>query len=213
MKRELQRVDRMTTAPIIGRFYLVPTVFGKWNEAFAHWPVIGPEHNDIDFFNFQWSHYHVDARFLNAKQRRSAIGWNPSKSDERRLARACIGSPLQSNGHCNSYGLPKPHLLRKRCNIGAPLPGDDVTGALTWLNMCNSFKGRVCERGKRGFVCPHQNAALGSVAVIDGVITCPLHGLRIDAVTGTVLPPPNKLRSANCTWPISTAAVQVHNSR
>ena len=57
--------------------------------------------------------------------------------------------------------------------------------AVTQLN--ESFAGQQCRKGKRGFVCPHKLFPLGSVQVVDGVITCPLHGLRIDAQSGRCL--------------------------
>ncbi|MBX9847503.1 MAG: Rieske 2Fe-2S domain-containing protein [Xanthobacteraceae bacterium] len=50
------------------------------------------------------------------------------------------------------------------------------------------FAGTQCARGKGGFICQHRNAVLGSIEPRDGVITCPLHGLRIGAQTGVVLP-------------------------
>lgn len=49
------------------------------------------------------------------------------------------------------------------------------------------YAGAKCAKGKGGWVCPHQKASLGSIMPIDGVITCPLHGLKIDAETGIVI--------------------------
>jgi nitrite reductase/ring-hydroxylating ferredoxin subunit len=47
-----------------------------------------------------------------------------------------------------------------------------------------------CRRGKAGWICPHKGIALGSVPAVDGVITCPGHGLRICAASGEVLGDP-----------------------
>lgn len=184
----LPRIDRMTEGPIAGRWYMVPTVLATWNMEVKHWPVVGPLHDDEQFFKFPHMHYHVDGRFLTRRQQIAAIGfWGPDSLHER-LARVCMGSPLQTNAiGCNPGGLPKPVLMKKKCTIAAILPGHDITEATTQRAMVAHFAGRICKHCKRGFICPHQNVALGAVAVIDGVITCPLHGLRIDAASGLVL--------------------------
>jgi Rieske 2Fe-2S protein len=49
------------------------------------------------------------------------------------------------------------------------------------------FAGHQCAAGKGGWICPHRKASLGSIQPVDGIITCPLHGLRIDAATGKML--------------------------
>jgi hypothetical protein len=59
-------------------------------------------------------------------------------------------------------------------------------------NMNTAFAGTQCRKGKRGFVCPHKLFPLGSVEPVAGVITCPLHGMRIDAATGVCLGPPER---------------------
>lgn len=191
MKEALPRLDKMTESPVVGRYYLVPTVRGTWHNQIRDWPVIGPEHEDQQFFNFPYPHYHVDGRFLTHAEKRTAISsrwWDNEDMDDReQLARVCIGSPLQANDLINKTGLPKPILKRKRCGLSVlPLP-PTVAMAQTWQVMAKHFAGRKCAHGKRGWVCPHQNVALGSVLSVDGVITCPLHGLRIDAATGVCL--------------------------
>lgn len=193
MKEALPRLDKMTDTPIVGRYYLVQTVRGVWHCQTRDWPVIGPEHEDMQFFRFPYRHYHVDGRFLTYAEKRTAISsryWgDDSINDREQLARVCIGSPLQTNNLINTSGLPKPILKRKRCGLSVlPLPYS-VSGAETWQTMAKHYAGRQCAHGKRGWVCPHQNVALGSVLSVDGVITCPLHGLKIDAETGVVLTP------------------------
>jgi hypothetical protein len=35
-------------------------------------------------------------------------------------------------------------------------------------------------------ICPHRGASLCGVPAVEGVVTCPLHGLRFDAKSGQV---------------------------
>jgi hypothetical protein len=56
------------------------------------------------------------------------------------------------------------------------------------IKINKHWAGQQCDRSKFGWICPHRNVQLGSMAPIDGVITCPLHGMRINAETGVVLP-------------------------
>jgi hypothetical protein len=192
MKEALPRIDKMTEAPIVGRYYLVPTVRAEWYGQTLDWPVVGPEHDDQQFFNFPYRHYHLDARFLTHRQKARVIysnTWDGDDNDRQRLARACVGSPLQTNGLINKSGLPKPELKRKRCSLSVLPLSNEIAAAKTWLAMAAHYAGRTCANGKRGWVCPHQNVALSSVLPVNGVITCPLHGLQIDAQTGVVLVP------------------------
>lgn len=167
---------------------MVPTVHAMWNTEIKDWPVVGPMHDDEQFFNFFWKHYHVDARFLTRMQQRALGGSPESPKFHERITRACMGSPLQSNHATNSDGLSKTFLIKKKCTLSAPAPPDSrITATREWQAMASHFAGYTCKHGKHGFICPHQHVALGAVAVIDGVITCPLHGLRIDAASGRVL--------------------------
>lgn len=76
----------------------------------------------------------------------------------------------------------------RRLNIGAeshiPYPH---SGRPAVMAIQRHYAGAKCAKGKGGWVCPHQKASLGSIMPIDGVITCPLHGLKIDAETGIVI--------------------------
>lgn len=142
------------------------------------WPVWGRKHNDIEFFNFPHQHYHIDPRFLNKRQW-SDFSW----VSERTPLQYVQSQPLSHSGLPS--GPPKPVLRRMRCTMAHSQWGHD--GAEIVLEMNKAFSGRQCAKGKRGFVCPHQLFPLGSVQAVDGVVTCPLHGLRINAETGVVL--------------------------
>lgn len=173
---KLQRIDRLDGSPVVGRYYLVPVVTIRWNGHLDAWPVIGPAHNDVEFFQFPQEHYHIDGRFLSARQ------WRVADDTWRTAVDNIQSAPLHA---ANGKVLPKPTLNKRRCRLSDL---GYVHGDKSQIKEIRThFAGQQCERGKGGWICPHRKASLGSIAAIDGVITCPLHGLRIDAATGVTL--------------------------
>ena len=176
-KQQLERVDRMTEPLVVGRHYLVWTVHARWHKRDKDWPVIGPRHNDKDFFNFGMQHYHLDSRFL------------PLRMKDRGLS---LSHPLHA--HEAKYSdeeipLGEPVLRRRKCisaESQVDIPWHARLDPLT--KMREHFAGHQCAKGKGGWICPHRKASLGSVQPVDGIITCPLHLLKIDAATGIVVP-------------------------
>lgn len=185
---KLQRVDRVSGPLVVGQFYLVPCVRGQWigqprrrrvwDHAIvvAYWPVIGPEHEDGQFFGFDTPHYHVDARFLPLDDGRI----------DQTLTYPLHGRKGLWTTDGKSEPLPKPVWRRRKCIRAGT--GFDPWNSTPIRKMREHFAGAQCARNAGGFVCPHRQAPLGSVVPKDGVIVCPLHGLRIDAATGVVLP-------------------------
>lgn len=172
MPAKLQRVDRLKEPPVVGRFYLVPTVQGRWYDSFREdWPVIGNLHNDVEFFDFHTKHFHLDYRFVRV--RKSLLG-------------RVKAAPLHAH---SSTPLSKPIFRRRKC-LREQVIFDGPSKIMTPFRK--SFAGHQCASGKRGWVCPHRHVALGSTPAIGGVITCPLHGLRINAATGLVLAPADR---------------------
>ena len=56
----------------VGRFYVVPCVRAGWphiDDKPRWWPILGPQHEDAEFINFPYQHFHVDYRFLDANAR------------------------------------------------------------------------------------------------------------------------------------------------
>ncbi len=178
MRREIERVETVSGPLIVGRHYLVPTVEGTWYGERRAWPVIGPLHADVEFFNFEKDHYHLDRRFLTAKLLRRYSWFRGGV--ERSSAEA---APLHA--HRGEPPLPAPVWRSLRCNrseIGFSFTDQPAVQALQ-----AAFAGQSCKRGRAGLICPHRQAPLGSVPVIHGVVTCPLHGLMIDATSGRVI--------------------------
>lgn len=184
----LERSDRLKAPPVLGRWYLVPTVFFAWRkfsgsplegEGCQWWPVWGLKHDDIEHFDFPNQHYHVDPRFLTKRH------WRHFGRGSRTKLADVQATPLNSARLPD--GPPKPVLRRMRCSmVHAQWRHHD---AVTVDKLNRALAGQQCAKGKRGFVCPHKLFPLGSIEALDGVITCPLHGLRIDAETGKCLGP------------------------
>lgn len=176
-EKVMQRITTLTGAPVIGQFYLVPTVRYPWRGRTADWPVFPHLHRDAKFIKFDIDHYHVDPRFLNKRD------WRCAGDDDDEAFKTSQVSPLSSRG----AGVHPPIIWRRRTCQRAAIPYQ--IGYAPWISdMRDHFGGQQCERARTGWVCPHWNIPLGSFPAIDGVITCPLHGLRIDAETGRVVP-------------------------
>lgn len=177
----MERIDQLSAAPVVGKFYLVPAILWSWRLV-GHpshwWPVMGPKHDDTEFFNFPAKHYHVDPRFLTA---RLLVDLGESKFGSKQ--QTVLGSPLNSRDMPDG---PEPPTWRKmKCTASAILYPFGETEQVKAINQ--HWAGQQCDRSKYGWICPHRNVQLGSIAAIDGVITCPLHGMRIDAASGCVL--------------------------
>jgi hypothetical protein len=180
----IQRITELNEMPVVGRFYLVPTVEHPWT--FRHkpfpWPVFLPRHNDTQFFNFPEEHYHVDPRFLTPRD--FAIiedyGWSRTAFEQ------CQGAPVAKwNAGAGAYELSAIVWRRRRCHRDA-IPY--AFGEREPIKAIQAhWSGQTAPRNRYGWVCPHQSAALGSMAVVDGVITCPLHGMRIRTADGMCL--------------------------
>jgi hypothetical protein len=162
----LPRARRLDGPPEPGHDYVVPTVTGLVGPQRSHWPVIGHRHTDRDPGEVQMRrpHWHIDWRFVPDHMLTS--DWYVATV----MAWHAPGPPV---------------LRRKRCwratNGSATLLA--AIAEPTQLRMA----GRRCRHDGRGWVCPHRHAPLATIPAVDGVVTCPLHGLRVDAATGVVM--------------------------
>lgn len=177
----MRRIDELSVPPQIGRMYLVPTVYGRWFGSARHWPVIGPKHHDTQCLRFEPHHYHLDVRFLGRKP--EGVSW-----------RFVFSAPLITSDRINPDGLPAPEWRARKCQRLINPALDEINNLTTragnWKCHFDQWAGKQARHDGRGWVCPHRNVSLADQAVDgDGVITCPLHLLRIDARTGRVLPP------------------------
>ncbi len=158
----------------IGKFYLVPTVYGPLGFRLDYWPVLGPMHDDIEVIGFPLSHYHYDFRFFNSDQWACLLRYTRYGSPN--------GAVMYHNPD-NPETKPGPIIFRRRkCQREYPdFPFVRAEGG--WLpKLREKYKAAIM----KDFTCPHKGASLRGLPIdgAAGCVTCPLHGLRWNIETG-----------------------------
>lgn len=175
----IQNITDLREPPIVGRFYLVPTIRYWWADKFADWPVNGPLHHDKDI-NFPALHYHVDARFLTKRQRKHA-NYAYNIANIPRYNSHPI-SEAQQFCYLRLWGpIPRqPTYLKRQCTSldydwKAPtLPRPESP---SWLKYNPAV---AIHRPDGRILCPHRKVDLSQfTADENGFVTCPLHGLKV----------------------------------
>ncbi len=190
-------MTHLTAPPVVGQWYSVPTV--RYIYADQHrardWPVLLPLHSDADRFPFVWEHYHVDIRFLAADLWSRMAYYNDQfggagdvDRDAMEYAQRMPVARLDWVGRPWVGVLVKhpPIVWRRRKCARSAIPYTMTEHPLI-KRVQQDFAGTQCKAARAGWVCPHQGFPLGSVQEVGGVLTCPLHGLRVDAASGRVL--------------------------
>ena len=72
--------DAMHGAVAIGAIVAVPQIRAAWGRRVLWTPVRGSGHHDVDVFDFEAWHWHVDLRFADAELY-DLIGWDGTSSD------------------------------------------------------------------------------------------------------------------------------------
>lgn len=195
----LPRADRLREPPIVGRYYSVPAIAWRWAGAFDQelaggdffWPVLGNKHDDLEFFDFPHKHYHVDPRFFTnrhwAQLGDRKYDNEGKKLDENGKLLTALARPLSSIHY--SDWPPSPVFRRMRCSASGIIYSNWASRTVAVQSLNSKFAGKQCDSSVLGWICPHRQLALGSMEPVDGMITCPLHGLRIDATTGKCIGP------------------------
>jgi hypothetical protein len=173
--------------PTVGKFYMVPAVHYAWHDHTKHWPVLGPLHEDSEFFGFDNHHYHIDMRFVTASECRFALRKLPffarSGDPEIDIGTVFSGIPLANRNTPVPTG--RPQLRRMRC--ARAYKG---TRLLQSLLVAVAIEAALQERygspaepihlrdGRK--LCPHRKVDLSQYTPdAEGIVTCPLHGLRV----------------------------------
>lgn len=163
--------------PVVGRYYMVPVIrnypyFGK----VGTWPVLGPLHSDKEHFNFPWPHYHIDIRFLTARE--AAFIDRMGSIYGRSLIGEVQAKPLYSHGEPPHKG--RPALARRKCTREAALYVYGAQAPVKALRADYPDPAPAIARPDGRLLCPHRKVDLSSFAPdANGVVVCPLHGLRV----------------------------------
>ncbi len=188
----MTRVEDITEPLVVGKEYLVPCIIDVVKKSDIIWdvgdislqltkdgkyatkilkesdvapilfiyPVINHFHSDKE--NGQdYKHYHVDYRFIEMKgDRPKKRSKNHVYAPEVRISKGSIEYyPLECIRQENLFITPK-ELIKK-----------------------SKLKHNCIYKNK----CPHRGYNLSNEPIIDGVITCPLHGLRFNSITKQIL--------------------------
>ena len=179
---------------IEGRLYPRPCVRAKWVGHDVAWlPVIGNVHSDPEHVKADFQHLHVDFRFLD-QQTKDQLDRDFAESNNI----LCLNK---------IYSLPISYVLPEGRELTIPLDDTQLADIETesWLSVRNlpyqgeypPYPHHIVHWTKslgqayadqsliNGNVCPHQGTDLSGITPgPDGIITCPLHGLRWHARTG-----------------------------
>lgn len=183
--RETPLLSALRQPPEVGRFYMVPVITAyPWHNRIRDWPVLGPLHEDLEFFRFGTLHYHVDLRFLSVHDYAFASGHIPrsirSGVSDIDAALNASASPLCSRGS----ELPKgrPMLQRRRCRRagGGTTILNHIPAARESMETRFGSPAQPIRLADGRLLCPHRKVDLSQFAADDqGIVTCPLHGLRV----------------------------------
>lgn len=144
----------------VGQYFLVPCIVKREYERLFITPVINHPHNDKE--NGQHEiHYHADYRFVKH--------YNDSSF------------PTPINNHSAHVYI---HKIRPQEKVHGdleyfilPVINESFTGITPVKEIAKSkLKHKCIYKGK----CPHRGYNLSQVEPINGIITCPLHGLQFN---------------------------------
>lgn len=159
----LPKVSELTTEPVVGQYYMVPCV--RMRHQWLHslhmkgWvPVSGPSHEDADYIGFPDEHWHFDIRFIRTTT------WTFGE-----VAR------------CNAVEM-GPMLRKKKCIRSMP---DYPTFEIPWMPKLESA---YSDKKMKCMTCPHRGLPLNGLPVVNGIVTCPGHGLRWNVSDGSLVP-------------------------
>jgi hypothetical protein len=190
-KQLVWNVEKLRSPPVVGEVYRVPCVYGQIAllsqgqvKSPEWWPIMRPSHQDSVYYpqiRSIWKpsedgvttilveetfyeddpstdhHYHIDPRFAPDEFYTS---WELIHQDYHNVIN--VQSEVKWREMTCLRDMPTQRLF---------------TGF--GRRFIDDHKDKKIKCGR----CPHKGVLLNSVPVIDGVITCPNHGLKFDAVT------------------------------
>lgn len=171
----LQKITDLREPPIVGKYYLVPTINYVWDHMFSEWPVMGPLHHDKEI-DFPSIHFHVDPRFLRGAQVKKAFKKLGSFGVPNYNSMPIV--PLY--GRDDSFPR-KPTYKKRRCFSNEYIWHHNTTpkaSAVVWQKWGD--RPQAIHRPDGRMLCPHKKVDLSQFPKdADGSLICPLHGMRV----------------------------------
>lgn len=169
----------------IGRSYKVPACAVKrFLASFDGFvPVIGPEHEDAEFLNFPHQHWHVDWRFASPRLWQRALEYF-ARVDSVTAEQMAYSLVLGRSVVADRFSIEIGDVQFRRMKCRRDFPAYPHHKARWQASLEAAY---ACKKLKNG-ICPHKGLPLHTIQPVDGVITCPGHGLRWNAATGALVP-------------------------
>lgn len=182
---------------ILGESYDRPCVRADWHNAGVAWfPVLGTIHNDAEYIKADFTHIHVDYRFMPRRHREEADKEVESGS------RIFAVNPVHSQpiSRICPEGFDEPVIMEEAGKIApekwiqvmkreytGPYP-EYPSRFVPWIDeLRDGYRERQLIDG---IICPHQGTDLTGIEPdAKGFVTCPLHGLCWDLKTGRMVDP------------------------
>lgn len=165
----------------VGKFYEVHCVYARLHSDIAWWPVMGEAHRDSEIIGFDPLHYHVDWRFVSSRLYKRYI----QRARRGTLEEYAIPLMLMPEPGWNvrrieeSFSTLKHQQMKLMCKRQfSAYPRSRVP----WLARLSEHHAGTCLKRN---VCPHRGYDLSHEPVVDGIVTCPLHGLSWNVNTGS----------------------------
>ena len=200
MKSMIPNYPPLPDKLVIARRYQRPCIRSNWLDLKIQWlPVIGSIHSDPEHVRANFLHVHVDFRFLTQKTRDDLIEKmeksslifkaNPVHSTPISIIWPLdFDKPIQISDN-RLEAVPESSWLKvqSRRYLG-PFP-EYPTNIVPWHRaLSEAYADRTLVNDT---ICPHQATDLSGIEPDqEGIITCPLHGLKWRARTGKIVMPP-----------------------
>jgi hypothetical protein len=160
----------------VGKYYQVPCVKGTETPPFLNFakkgqwiPILLPKHDDPEI-GAPFQHYHLDFRFLTE--------WSLKKAGF-----AWVLAQPHGYGETHQRKFYQEEIVYRRMKCKREMPQYPRHIARWMPTLCAKYKGSRLVNGK----CPHKGIDLSGCVPVNGVVTCPGHGLMWDVETGKMV--------------------------
>lgn len=160
--------------PQIGDFFMVRTVEFSRNNYVFEWPVFSESHTDEGVQDSE--HYHIDWRFMEEKVIKEL------RDGYKKLYPGGWGNVVETENYSPimKYEMIKETFKSWKYLRDFVFPNDYEF----WVIRKKMLD---CGAKMKKMKCPHHGTSLVSCKPVNGVVTCPQHGLKWNTLTGELI--------------------------